>query len=160
MDFLDFVKYVPKIEKEKLLAAEAHAIMSPIERIAALEHGHFNLAKAKKAAVMMLLYPKNKVAHLALIVRNADPGVHSSQIAFPGGKVEDADQSLEETALRETYEEIGIEPSQIKVIRPFSEVYIPPSNFLVSPFLGISHSELTFEPQLDEVAAIIEFPLS
>src|SRR6478752_3230268 len=160
MDFLDFIKYIPKIEKEKLLAGEAHIKMAPKERIAALELGNFNLEKARKAAVMMLLYPKNKITHLALIERNSYPSVHSSQIAFPGGKVEDVDQSLEQTALRETYEEIGIEPSQIQVIRPFSELYIPPSNFLVSPFLGISHSELTFKRQLDEVASIIEFPMT
>src|SRR6478736_4863927 len=108
MDFLDFIKCVPKIEKEKLLAAEAHVKMAPKERIAALEAGNFNLEKARKAAVMMLLYPKNKVTHLALILRNSYPSVHSSQIAFPGGKVEAGDQSLEETALRETHEEIGI----------------------------------------------------
>jgi 8-oxo-dGTP pyrophosphatase MutT (NUDIX family) len=160
MDFLDFIKYVPKIEKEKLLAAEAHAIMSPIERIAALKGGSFNLEKARRAAVMMLLYPKNKITHLALIIRNSYPSVHASQIAFPGGKVEKEDRSLEETALRETHEEIGITPSQIQVIRQFSELYIPPSNFLVSPFLGISHSELTFKCQIDEVAGIIELSVS
>ena len=83
---------------------------------------------------------------MALIVRNSYPGVHSSQIGFPGGKVEEFDADLEETALRETHEEVGIHPEKIQIIKPFSEIYIPPSNFLVAPFMGISHEELTFIP--------------
>lgn len=157
MDFRDLIKYVPKIEKEKLLAAQAHIKMAPRERIAALENMNLESVNPKMAAVMMLMYPKNNKAHLVLILRNSYPSVHSSQIAFPGGKVELTDSSLQETALRETYEEIGVDPQKIEIIRPFSEIYIPPSNFLVFPFLGISKTELTFKPQLDEVADIIEF---
>jgi hypothetical protein len=95
-----------------------------------------------------------------LIVKNSYPGVHSSQIAFPGGKVENFDVNLEETALRETHEEIGIPPNKIKVIRPFTEIYIPPSNFLVYPFLAYSNHELDFTLQKEEVAAIIELPIT
>ncbi|MGG7035966.1 MAG: NUDIX hydrolase [Flavobacterium sp.] len=160
MDFLDFVKYVPKIEKEKLLAAQAHIKMAPRERIAAMEKVNLQSVNPKKAAVMILMYPKNNKTHLVLILRNSYPSVHSSQIAFPGGKVEPTDSSLQETALRETHEEIGVDPEKIEIIRPFSEIYIPPSNFLVFPFLGISKTELTFKPQLDEVADIIEFSIT
>ena len=109
---------------------------------------------------MMLFYPKEDVAHLVLIVRNSYPGVHSSQIAFPGGKVEEADLDLQETALRETFEEIGIPSDQINVVRSFSAIYIPPSNFLVYPFMGISTTELEFVLQEEEVAGIIEMPVS
>jgi 8-oxo-dGTP pyrophosphatase MutT (NUDIX family) len=97
---------------------------------------------------------------LVLILRNSYSGVHSSQIAFPGGKVELDDESLAHTALRETHEEIGIHPDQIKVIKAFTEIYIPPSNFMVAPFLGISHTELIFTEQIEEVAGIIELPLN
>lgn len=160
MDFLEFIKYVPKIEKEKLLAADAHLKMAPLERILSLEETDYSDKNPRKAAVMMLFYPKNTQTHLVLIVRNSYPGVHSSQIAFPGGKVEIEDFSLKHTALRETHEEIGIHPEKIQVIKAFTEIYIPPSNFLVAPFMGISHSELTFTQQLDEVAGIIELPIA
>jgi len=159
MLFREFVKYVPKIEKEKLLASDAHAKMAPLERISFLEEANYQEKNPKLAAVLMLLYPKNEITHLALIVRNSYPGVHSSQIGFPGGKVEESDSNLEQTALRETHEEVGISPDKIEIIKPFSQIYIPPSNFLVAPFMGISHQELTFIPDLDEVKRVLEFPL-
>jgi 8-oxo-dGTP pyrophosphatase MutT (NUDIX family) len=159
MDFSEFLKYVPKIKQEKLLAEEAHLKMVPIERILEVEKINTTSNNPRKAAVMMLIYPKNDKSHLALIVRNTYPGVHSAQIGFPGGKVEIEDESLAHTALRETHEEIGIHPDNIKVIKTFTEVFIPPSNFIVAPFLGISYSELEFMEQEEEVAGIIEFPL-
>lgn len=133
--------------------------MAPIGRMDILEKLTLDMQSPKRAAVMMLFYPKQDETHLVLIVRNSYPGVHSSQIAFPGGKVELFDKNLQETALRETEEEIGVKKHQIEVIRAFTEVYIPPSNFLVSPFLGICDASLEFSLQEDEVAGIIEFPL-
>ncbi|WP_130735896.1 CoA pyrophosphatase [Flavobacterium sp. J27] len=159
MLFQDFIKYIPKIKKEKLLAADAHAKMAPLERISFLKEVSYENKKPREAAVLMLFYPKDEVTHLALIVRNSYPGVHSSQIGFPGGKVEIEDANLEATALRETHEEVGIAPHKIEIIKPFSKVYIPPSNFLVSPFMGISHEELSFVPDHDEVKYVLEFPL-
>ncbi|ESU22776.1 hydrolase, NUDIX family protein [Flavobacterium enshiense DK69] len=159
MDFSDFLKYIPKIEKEKLLSVEAHMKMAPLERVSSLSSKEYLDKDPRKAAVMMLLYPRDKEAHLVLIVRNSYPGIHASQIAFPGGKVEPTDIDLQFTALRETHEEIGVEPDRIQIIKPFSELYIPPSNFLVSPFLGIVHDEITFMPSPYEVKRILELPL-
>ena len=159
MLFNDFIKYIPKIEKETLLSTDAHAKMAPLERISYLKEENYRDKNPRKAAVLMLFYPKNEVTHLALIVRNSYPGVHSSQIGFPGGKVEESDVDLMETALRETHEEVGIHPEKIRIIKPFSEIYIPPSNFLVAPFMGVSHEELTFVPDLDEVKRVLEFSI-
>ena len=159
MLFNDFLKYIPKIEKETLLSTDAHAKMAPLERISYLNEENYMDKNPRKAAVLMLFYPKNSVTHLALIVRNSYPGVHSSQIGFPGGKVEEYDADLEETALRETHEEVGVHPDKIQIIKPFSEIYIPPSNFLVAPFMGISNEELTFIPDLDEVKRVLEFSI-
>ena len=160
MLFNDFVKYIPKIEKETLLSTDAHAKMAPLERISFLKEENYLDKNPRRAAVLMLFYPKNQITHLALIVRNSYPGVHSSQIGFPGGKVEEEDANLEETALRETHEEIGIHPNKIQIIKPFSEIYIPPSNFLVATFMGISKEELTFVPDLDEVKRVLEFSIA
>ena len=160
MDFQDFLQYVPILIPVELPATLAHIKMAPKERIEALKNLDFKAENPRIAAVMMLFYPKNGKTHLVLIVRNAYNGVHSSQIAFPGGKYENTDVDYAETALRETHEEVGIAPNKIEVIKQFSPMYIPPSNFLVHPFLGISKEELQFYPDIREVAGIIELPLS
>jgi len=160
MHFDEFLKYTPKILNVELPATHAHAKMAPSNRLELLKSVDFNKMKPRKAAVMMLFYPKERQTHLALILRNSYNGVHSSQIAFPGGKVEEDDIDLSDTALRETHEEIGIHPMHIKLVRPFTEVYIPPSNFMVYPFMGYSHSELNFVLQEEEVAGLVELPLT
>lgn len=160
MNFQEFLKYIPKIAKENLPGVEAHQKMMPLERIEIFKHLDMSSINPRRAAVMMLFYPKNNEPHLILIVRNSYPGIHSSQIGFPGGKVELSDISLAETALRETFEEIGIPSNKINVVKEFTELYIPPSNFMVTPFLGYSTEELTFIPDAREVFGLIELPLS
>ncbi|WJS92724.1 CoA pyrophosphatase [Flavobacterium johnsoniae] len=160
MNFQDFLKYVPNIIPIELPAVESHLKMAPKERIEGLKNLDLEALNARMAGVMMLFYPKQEKTHLVLIVRNTYEGVHSAQIAFPGGKFEKSDFNFENTALRETHEEIGIESEKIEIIKKFSPMYIPPSNFLVHPFLGIAKEELSFYPDIREVAGIIELPLS
>lgn len=138
---------------------DAHLKMAPTERMEALKKLNKDHLTPKIAAVLMLVYPKNNQSHIVLIIRNSYPGVHSSQIAFPGGKSELFDKNLANTALRETEEEIGVEMSSVEIVRPFSEVFIPPSNFMVTPFLGYTEKTPQFVLQPDEVAGIIEMPL-
>ena len=160
MDFQDFLKYVPKLIQVVLPASEAHFKMAPFERIESLKKLNIDGINPRKAAVMMLFYPKNGRTHLVLIVRNSYKGVHSAQIAFPGGKYETADITFEKTALRETHEEIGIPPERIEIIMPFTNLYIQPSNFMVYPFLGICKEEIVFIPDGNEVVNVIELPLN
>ncbi|MEZ4875891.1 MAG: CoA pyrophosphatase, partial [Flavobacteriaceae bacterium] len=85
--------------------------------------------------------------------------VHSAQIGFPGGKVEPEDPSLEHTALREAEEEVGVLRHQVTILKQLTEVYIPPSNFFVYPFLGMAKETPQFLPQDEEVEALVEVPL-
>ena len=94
-----------------------------------------------------------------LIQRKKYPGVHSHQIAFPGGKVEENDKDLAHTALREAEEEVGIASRKVKLLRSLTEVYIPPSNFMVTPFIGFSNFYPDFRAQPSEVEQIIEVTL-
>ena len=160
MDFQDFLAHVPKLMEVGLPASEAHFKMAPLERIESMKNLKIETKNPKTAAVMMLFYPKNGETHLVLIVRNSYQGVHSAQIAFPGGKYEPRDQIFENTALRETHEEIGIPPDSIEILKAFTRLYIPPSNFMVYPFFGICRDEIVFVPDTSEVADISELPLS
>ena len=160
MDFQYFLKFIPDLVQAPLSAAISHEKMMPLMRKELLAKTNFKEINPRKAAVTMLFYPKNQEVHLVLIVRNSYDGVHSAQIAFPGGKSEPEDADFQTTALRETEEEIGISRNKIEIIKAFSSVYIPPSNFMVYPFLGISREELEFIPDPIEVAAVIELPLA
>ena len=116
---------------------------------------------ARKAAVLMLIFPKNGEWHLVLTERTGnenDP--HSRQISFPGGSAESADVDLAATALRETHEEIGVEPSVIQLIGAMTDVYIPVSNFHVQPFLAWTNAPPQYQRQETEVKSVIETPLS
>ncbi|WP_430615476.1 NUDIX hydrolase [Flavobacterium sp. JP2137] len=159
MDYDKFLKSIPAIKAQPLFALQAHIKMAPLERIKYLETEDYSLYNPKKSAVLMLLYPKDNKTNLLLIERAEYPGIHSSQIAFPGGKKDASDRNLTQTALRETREEVGVAEEQIEIIKPFSEIYIPPSNFIVSPFLGFALSDLSFVLQPTEVAKVIEMPL-
>ena len=96
---------------------------------------------------------------LVLILRKTYKGVHSAQIGFPGGKYENVDNSLNDTALRETEEEIGVLRNTVSVLKKLTEVYIPPSNFFVQPYLGITKNTPNFILQKEEVEMLIEVPL-
>lgn len=114
----------------------------------------------RKAAVLALLYPDEDNRTTILLTQRASyNGAHSAQISFPGGKVDIKDENLKDTALRETYEEVGVNPSDIDIIRQMSDTYIPPSNFLVTPFIGYANIKPTFTPN-EEVATIIEVTLN
>ena len=136
--------------------------MAPDFRIQELRRASAEKKDPRKAGVMALFYPNtDHKTHLLLILRHSHPkDVHSNQIGFPGGKVEKVDSDMEATALRETWEEVGVLPEDIEVVKAFSPIYIPPSNFKVYPFLGLYLKAKPFIAQPSEVAALIEVPLN
>lgn len=110
---------------------------------------------------MALFYPDvHNETTLVLILRNSYPGVHSAQVGFPGGKIESFDSSFQSAALRETEEEIGVKTPDIKVVKAMSPLYIPPSNFIVYPFMGTTHKRPAFVKDETEVQEIIEVNLA
>ncbi|MFW6226501.1 MAG: NUDIX hydrolase [Bacteroidota bacterium] len=119
-----------------------------------------NHLRAVKSSIMILFFEKSGDYYIPFIKRPLYDGVHSGQIAFPGGRWESTDKSMYHTALRETREEIGIKPEKVRFAGKLTDLYIPPSNYIVSPFVGIYHSTDTFIADPSEVAEIIEIPFS
>ena len=109
---------------------------------------------ARIGAVLIALYPDNGVLRTVLMKRPDYDGTHSGQVSFPGGKLEDSDSGIVEAALREAEEEVNIKPSDVQVIGQLTQLYIPPSNFLVHPVLGILKSKPDFIADDHEVESI------
>ncbi|MFT7034698.1 MAG: 8-oxo-dGTP pyrophosphatase MutT (NUDIX family) [Cyclobacteriaceae bacterium] len=161
MTFAEFEKRVVKIAKMELPGEAIQLKMAPIERLIELKTKARELNSAKRAGVLALFYPdSNNETHLILILRKTYKGVHSAQVGFPGGKFEDGDVHLEATALRETEEEVGVPRDEVSVLKELTEIYIPPSNFFVQPFIAITAKTPNFIAQEEEVEELIEVPLS
>jgi 8-oxo-dGTP pyrophosphatase MutT (NUDIX family) len=160
MRFDAFSKIIFSINSYDLPGKEAQLQMAPPFRDVLLKQTSHLIDNAKLAAVIALFYAgKNHNTYLAFILRKPSPDVHSGQIGFPGGKPEAEDLDLQHTALRETMEEIGVQPEAIQIITSLSEVYIPPSNYNVFPFIGITNETPDFKLQISEVESVIEVSL-
>jgi 8-oxo-dGTP pyrophosphatase MutT (NUDIX family) len=112
----------------------------------------------KHSSVLLLLYPENNELNVCLIKRPAHMKHHAGQIAFPGGRIEKGETALE-TALRETWEEIGVLPGQIEILGTLSELYVQVSRFQIHPFVGWLNKKPEFIICTDEVEKTISFPL-
>ena len=113
----------------------------------------------REAAVLVLILPVENKAHLVLTVRRGDLQQHAGQVSFPGGKRE-ADESLRQTALRETHEEIGFPPQHVRILGGLTPLYINVSNYCVHPFVGVSEQHNgQLIPQEQEVERILQIPL-
>jgi len=160
MRFEEFLKSVSKIKNIPLPAEVSHFKMVPPFRQELLKKQKEAIKKAKHAGVLSLFYPDEDMeTKFVLILRKTYKVVHSAQVAFPGGKLEAQDASLRDTALRETFEEVGVPIDTVQIVRSISQVYIPPSNFYVHPFIGFTQTTPQFIKQDDEVEALIEIDL-
>lgn len=107
--------------------------------------------KTRQSAVLILIFPLNGKLSTIFIKRPTYEGPHSGQVSFPGGKFDEVDETLIETALRETHEEIGIDTDQINIIGPITPLYIPVSNMMVTPVIGFIESLPALNPNVQEV---------
>ena len=145
----------------QLPGESAHRKLAPLIRINELDEIDMSTRNPQEAGVMAVFYPDNEnVTRLVLILRKTYKGVHSNQVGFPGGRVDEIDKDLEETALRETEEEVGIPQNEIEVVKKLSRLYIPPSNFWVQPYIGLLKTTPQMVAQETEVEEILEVKLS
>lgn len=148
---MDNLRKILTQKKEHLPGSAAHDKMTPASR-----RKMNAIAQAiSGAAVLIPIYKKADDYQLILIKRPEYNGVHSNQVSFPGGKVEYQDENLEATALRETYEEVGILPEKVEVMCSLSTLFIPVSNHNVTPFVGFLTEEPDFSINKKEVQYVI-----
>ncbi len=156
----NFNQFITQLEVKlqgQLLGKVAHSRLMPVTRRKFPVSP--DLSRAKPSSVLILFYPHDDQPNIVFIQRPQYDGVHSGQIAFPGGKTEASDSSMQHTALRETGEEIGVNIDDVEVIGKLSQLYIPPSNFLVEPFVGYLNYKPEFVPEAKEVSEIFTVSL-
>lgn len=137
---------------------KAHSRMSPIPKIIPEMEGLHNHPPVP-SAVTALLVPRGEDWDILFIRRTRQGKYHGGQIALPGGKVEKNDPNKQATALRECQEEIGIPPSDITIIGKLSDIYVPLSNFNITPYVGTLDKIPNFVLSRDEVDEVIPIPL-
>ena len=115
-------------------------------------------AESRQAAALLLLYPQENGAAVALTVRSSGLARHPGQISLPGGAT-DPGETLAQAALREAAEEIGIEPSAVRVLGELTPVHVLVSGFTLHPVVGITDRRPDFLPAPDEVEEILEVSL-
>ena len=159
MDYKLFIELFSKLSYFPLPGKKAQLIAAPANRFKNISKNVINLKRAKKAAVLIYCYPKKEKIYFSLIKRSNYSGVHSGQISLPGGKFDKNDSSLKETALRECGEELGINIDLKKDLFALTPLYIPPSNFIVTPYLAYENFYPKFNPDSREVALHIEISI-
>ncbi|NNC69505.1 MAG: CoA pyrophosphatase [Flavobacteriaceae bacterium] len=159
MDFNSFLTHISRLKNVPLGGLDSQFKMAPKLRLKFTED-HISKRNPKESAVMALFYPDKKdQTRFLLMLRPNYNGTHASQISFPGGKKDIHDQNLIATALRETEEEVGISKKNITIYRELTKTYIPPSNFWVTPFLGVMRKHPMFITN-DEVELLVEVKLA
>lgn len=150
---LDILKHkltgtLPGIESQLKMAPEHRA-----KEIFAIKGTDFS---PRLSAVLILLFHDADVLKIIFIRRSEYVGIHSGQIAFPGGRFDETDPDLKFTALREVEEEIGIKSDSIEILGHLSDLYIPPSNFLVRAYYGYLKERPVYKIDEREVQEVYE----
>lgn len=156
--WLKFSELLSKRLSGELPGLDKQLLMAPNNRENEIRKGLHNPG-AIKSSVLILIFPHDGLLKTVVMLRPSYNGVHSGQISLPGGKWEITDVDMAATALRETQEEIGVDPSTISLVGALSPLYIPPSNYIVFPFIGLADSKPNFLIDSIEVQELIEINL-
>ncbi|MBV5342943.1 CoA pyrophosphatase [bacterium] len=150
------VDKIKSLLTKPLPGLQSHLKMAPPTRKTQLEAAKEAMQFANKSAVMILLFHEHDKLKVVFIRRSFYVGIHAGQMAFPGGRFEDSDETVEQTAFREIEEEIGVRRDKIELLGRISDIYVPPSNFLISVFVGYLSEKPVYKPDEREVAEVIE----
>lgn len=142
----------------KLPGKNAQFFMAPEVRKNLKDFDYTECNPTDCGVLLSLFYFENKLC-TTFILRAEDNHAHSGQIALPGGRKEKSDKTIEETALREAYEEVGIIPNNVEILGQLTDLYIYPSNYVVYPVVGFCSDPPNFIIDSIEVQQILIFPI-
>ena len=122
---------------------------------------HVEQTDSSPAAVLILVSEREGEPHVVFTERSTHVEHHKGQICFPGGGCDDADDCLETTALRETWEEIGVRPEDVRIVGQLDDM-VTISNFRVTPYVGMLTTQPDYPYTISdhEVTQVVEVPLS
>ncbi len=150
-----------KIWKDKFLnlpGLKAQLKMSPVLRNEDIK-SFGDMKDSFKSAVLVILFLKNDKLYLLLTKRSAKLKKHRGQISFPGGKMDEIDENLLQTALREAKEEVGFD-SNSEIIGSLTPLLIPITSFHVHQYVTYCEQLPPLKTNPDEVEELIEMPIS
>lgn len=134
-----------------LAAALGAVLLDPAEAAGLDVHGRID------AAVLVPVYRSGDDLHLVFTKRRDDLRRHAGEISFPGGRQDDDESDLRETALREAQEEIGLPADAVELVGALTPTPTIATNYAVYPFVGLIEEGLAWTPSAGEVAAVLEF---
>jgi 8-oxo-dGTP pyrophosphatase MutT (NUDIX family) len=124
-----------KALKRELPGKSSHLRLAPKDRVSGIKR-QAQSSNPKKSSVLLVLFNEDEELKILFILRSVYDGAHSGQISFPGGQFDLRDENSVDTALRETFEEVGVRVEPEQILGQLSTMYIPPSNFLVETFVA------------------------
>jgi 8-oxo-dGTP pyrophosphatase MutT (NUDIX family) len=142
---------------ETLPGVEAQMRFAPAPARTGWRAGHFP-EDARIAAALLLIYESAEGAAIPLTVRASGLTRHAGQISLPGG-ARDPGETLAQTALREAQEEIGVDPSSVRILGELTPVHVLVSGFTLHPVVGVTHEPPVFRAAAGEVEEILEVTL-
>lgn len=159
MNFDELTRFLEKRVQNPMPGEIAHDRMKPkLPNGAPVRMKH--ATPPRKGGVLILLYEDQGVVRFPLIQRPSYEGIHSGQMALPGGRYEEFDKDQFKTALRETNEEIGVDDNNVEIIGSLSEFFVAASNYMVLPVIGKIDHKPEFIPEPREVDEIVTPPVS
>jgi 8-oxo-dGTP pyrophosphatase MutT (NUDIX family) len=114
----------------------------------------------RPAAALLLIYPHADAWHVPLTVRGAGLRHHTGQVSLPGGRLDYPGESVEDAALREAHEEIGVRPAEVEILGRLTAIPVIVSGHLLQPVVGVASHRPAFTLAAHEVERLIELPVS